>query len=65
MKRRHYQNYESEFSRFIQELKQQHPEIEEKQREGFAMWWDKPPLELDELERDKMSEVKPRAYPYD
>jgi len=62
---RHYKHYESEFSEFLNGLKQQHPEIEKDQREGFAIWWDKPPLELDAMKRDKMSEVKPKAYLYD
>jgi hypothetical protein len=59
-----YRRYESEFEQFIDELKRQHPDIEGKQLEAHAMWWDKPPLELEEMARDRMSEVKPTAYAY-
>ncbi|MFC5475050.1 DUF3460 family protein [Paraherbaspirillum soli] len=59
-----YLHYASEFSKFLEELKQQHPEIEEHQREGFALLWDRPPLDLEEQERANASEVKPKAYVY-
>jgi len=59
------QPYESEFAEFIDEFKRQHPDIEKKQREARAMWWDKPPLDLEEIERERMSEVKLKPYVYD
>lgn len=59
-----YHRYESEFEQFINELKRQHPDIEDQQREAHAMWWDRPPLQLEEMQRDKMSEVRPRPYAY-
>lgn len=34
--------YQSEFTRFIEEFKHQHREIEQRQREGRALLWDKP-----------------------
>jgi hypothetical protein len=33
--------YESELTGFLRTLKQQDPELEEKQREGRALWWDR------------------------
>lgn len=60
-----FHHYESEFSVFMDELKAKNPAIEEDQKRGFLIWWDKPPLELEEMERDKISEVKLKAYTYD
>ena len=34
--------YESDITLFVQELKKQHPEIEQRQAEGRARLWDKP-----------------------
>ena len=41
--------YESELSGFLRTLKQQ-PQIEARQREGRALWWDRQ-LDADELQR--------------
>jgi hypothetical protein len=60
--KKRYRQYESEFEQFLDELKRQHPEIEDEQREAHAMWWDRPPLEQEELARDKM--FQPRLEPY-
>ena len=46
-----FQRYESEFSQFIAALKKENPAIEEQQRAGRALLWDKPPRELDALDR--------------
>lgn len=59
-----HQPYVSEFEQFLDDFKRQHPTVEKQQREGFAIWWDKPPLNLKEMEREKMSEVKWDPYPY-
>jgi hypothetical protein len=61
---KHYRHYESEFGQFIDELKRQHPDIEDKQREAYAIWWDKPPLDLEEMERDRESEIRMKPYVY-
>lgn len=55
--------YESEFTRFMQEFKQQRPQIEAEQRTSRAIWWDHP-QDLDTLERNKASRVKQQAYVY-
>jgi len=34
--------YESDATRFLKELKQSRPHLEEEQRKGRAIWWDKP-----------------------
>jgi hypothetical protein len=33
--------YESELTGFLRQLKQQDPELENKQREARALWWDR------------------------
>ena len=55
--------YESEFTGFMRELKQQRPELEAEQGKSRAIWWDHK-QDLDEQERDKASRVKQQAYVY-
>jgi hypothetical protein len=59
-----YSQYESEFTKFLKELKQQKPDLEEKQRQGRALLWDKEPIQLDERQRTLDSTVKQQAYVY-
>jgi hypothetical protein len=56
--------YESEFTKFLKELKQQKPDLEAKQREGRALLWDKEPRQLDEQQRTLDSTIKQQAYVY-
>lgn len=56
--------YESEITRFIKELKEKNPQLEEQQREGRARLWDKEPLDLDARRRTEESRVKQQAYVY-
>lgn len=58
-------DYVSEFEAFIDAFMRQHPETERKQREARAMWWDKPPLTIEEIDRTVNPEVKPKPYEYD
>jgi hypothetical protein len=55
--------YESDITRFIRELKERKPDLERKQREGRAIYWDKQ-LDFDELHRWQASRVPQRAYVY-
>ena len=55
--------YESDLTRFVRELKQRRPEIERKQREGRAIWWDKT-LDLDEQARFRQARVRQQPYVY-
>lgn len=59
-----YNQYESDFTKFLKELKQQKPDLEEKQRQGRALLWDKEPLQLEERKRTLESTVKQQAYVY-
>jgi len=57
------QQYESEFTQFMRELKQQRPLLEAEQRKSRAIWWDHA-QDLDERKREKESRVKQQAYVY-
>ena len=56
--------YESDHTLFIKKLKEQNPQIEEGQRQGRALLWDKAPLTLDEQQRRAESRVRQNAYVY-
>lgn len=56
-------NYESEFTQFMRELKQQQPELEAEQRKSRAIWWDHQ-QELETVRRNQESRVKQQAYVY-
>ncbi|HEY0846685.1 MAG TPA: DUF3460 family protein [Noviherbaspirillum sp.] len=59
-----YRNYESEFEAFLRELKQQRPEIEQRQREGRLLLWDKGFIPPEDVRRTMVHEVKPKPYAY-
>lgn len=44
-------NYTSEATQFINDLKKANPKLEEQQREGRALLWDKAPASLDDKQR--------------
>ena len=56
-------NYESDITRFIRELKAKSPDLDRKQREGRAIFWDKT-LDADDLRRWNESAVKQQPYVY-
>ncbi len=55
--------YESEFTKFMQEFKQQRPYLEEEQKKSREIWWDHTP-DAETVEREKQSRVKQQAYVY-
>jgi Protein of unknown function (DUF3460) len=57
------EDYESEITRFIREMKQRRPDLDRKQREAREIWWDKA-LDLEEQKRFEESTVKMPAYVY-
>lgn len=61
---KHNNLYESEATSFLQSLKKANPELEQKQREGRALLWDKAPLDLDQQQRTKEARVPQQAYVY-
>ncbi len=56
--------YESEHTLFIKELKAKNPGMEEGQRAGRALLWDKAPTSLADQDKGKESRVQQQAYVY-
>ena len=56
--------YESDITRFLRELKQARPHLEEEQRKGRAIWWDKQPLDVKERSEQDAARVPQKPYPY-
>jgi len=56
--------YESEATKFIAELKEKNPQLEEQQRAGRALLWDKAPMDLDKSAREQASRVEQQPYVY-
>ena len=56
--------YESEHTKFIAELKKNNPAIEEGQREGRALLWDKAPTSLADQDKSAEARVRQQAYVY-
>ena len=56
--------YESEITKFIRELKAARPHLEEDQRIGRAIWWDKAPLNVTEKAEQDLARVPQQPYPY-
>jgi hypothetical protein len=56
--------YQSDATQFLQQLKTQKPALEAEQRAGRALLWDKAPVDLEEVERQKQSRVQQTPYVY-
>lgn len=56
-------DYESDLTRFIRELKSKHPDLERRQQEARAIWWDKD-LDAEQLARWRESKVAQKPYVY-
>ncbi|MDP3785566.1 MAG: DUF3460 family protein [Undibacterium sp.] len=56
--------YQSEATQFINGLKAANPQLEQSQRDGRALLWDKAPIDLDTQERTLDSGIKQQAYVY-
>jgi hypothetical protein len=56
-------SYESEFTKFLRELKQQRPELEAEQGKSRAIWWDHQ-QDLETSRRNRESRVKQQPYVY-
>lgn len=56
--------YQSDITQFLNQLKQQRPEIESQQRNGRALLWDKAPIDLDERTRLEKARVPHTPYAY-
>ncbi|KVN28195.1 hypothetical protein WJ63_13435 [Burkholderia pyrrocinia] len=56
--------YQSDVTQFLNQLKQQKPALEEEQRKGRSLLWDKQPIDLDERDAQQESGVKQTPYVY-
>jgi hypothetical protein len=56
--------YQSDITQFLNQLKEQKPQLEEQQRKGRSLLWDKQPIDLEERERQQASRVKQTSYVY-
>ncbi|MES2105762.1 MAG: DUF3460 family protein [Pseudomonadota bacterium] len=59
-----FQLYESEATQFINGLKKANPKLEQSQRDGRALLWDKAPIDLDTQKDTKESRINQQAYVY-
>lgn len=57
--------YVSEYTQFMRAWLQQHPEQNEVQQQGRALWWDRGNLTPDELARRAAVKVPQKPYYYD
>lgn len=57
--------YESDYTKFMREWLQQHPEELKEQLKGRALWWDKGNRDLDEQARLAAAKVPQKPYYYD
>ena len=60
----HNREYVSDFSKFMGEFLKRHPDVVEDQQRGWYIWWDHR-LDLDELDKQRASEVPEKPYHYE
>ena len=56
--------YESDLTLFLKKLKTERPSLESEQRRGRAIWWDRPPLDLERRREELEARVAQKPYPY-
>ena len=56
-------DYQSDVTRFIEQLKSDKPDLEAQQRAGRSIWWDKN-LDREQLENWKQARVPQKPYVY-
>ena len=56
--------YVSEFTHFLDDLKEKDPKIVEGQKKARAIWWDKKPQTPEEAEQGAQSKVRQNGYVY-
>ena len=56
--------YQSEATQFLNGLKVANPQLDQSQRDGRALLWDKAPIDLDTQQRSLESKVAQQAYVY-
>ncbi|MEJ0004125.1 MAG: DUF3460 family protein [Pararobbsia sp.] len=56
--------YQSDITQFINQLKTDKPSLEDDQRKGRALLWDKQPIDLEERAEQTASRVRQTPYSY-
>lgn len=56
--------YQSEATQFLNGLKSANPQLEQGQRDGRALLWDKAPIDLDTQRRTAEARVEQQPYVY-
>lgn len=56
--------YQSDLTLFLKQLKAERPHLEEEQRKGRAIWWDREPLDMEKTRQNLESRVLQQSYPY-
>lgn len=56
--------YVSDFTKFMEEFLDQHPEVRESRRRGWRIYWERP-ADLREMERTMADRVPEPPYHYD
>jgi len=57
--------YVSEYTHWMREMQESHPEWAAAQQEGRAIWWDRPQQEAESARAFAAAKEAPKAYPYD
>lgn len=56
--------YKSDATQFIDSLKQRDPQLEERQRQGRFLLWDREPIDLDTQQAEREARVAQKPYVY-
>lgn len=56
--------YKSDATQFIDSLKQRDPQLEERQRQGRFLLWDRPSVDLDTQKAQREARVDQKPYVY-
>ena len=56
--------YKSDATQFIDSLKQRDPQLEERQRQGRFLLWDRPSVDLDTQKAQREARVAQKPYAY-
>lgn len=57
--------YESEYTKWMREWMDKHPDEHQTQKTGRALWWDKPPRDEEQQRRLAEACVPQKPYYYD
>ncbi len=57
--------YESDHTRWMREWLARHPQELDEQKKGRALWWDKAPQSIDDMQRSSAAKVPTKPYYYD